>query len=253
MLAKRVIPSMLVRGRTLVKGQRYDSWRSIGHALQAAKIHAQRGVDELLILDISATAENRGPDLKMVEELSAGCFIPITVGGGVRKLQDIRDLLNAGADKVAICSAAVRETEWDFLGEAAGRFGSQAIVAAVEYGAIRNPVGWCTVECGRRPVVATPMQLALDYEKRGAGEILLSCVERDGMMQGYDLTLIREVSQAIDIPVIASGGCGSYEHMLEAFKAGADACASGAMFAFTDNTPKGAAQYLKQHGLEVRL
>lgn len=255
MLAKRVIPSMLVRGRTLVKGQRYDSWRSIGHALQAAKIHASRGVDELLILDISATAENRGPDLTMVEELSAGCFIPITVGGGVRTLDDIRNLLLAGADKVAIGTAAV-EVE-GLLEQASSRFGNQAIVVSLDVVAdhglrivrIRSN-GYTPL--GRRPS-SDPAAWARLFEKLGAGEILLSSIDRDGMMQGYDLDLIREVSQSVDIPVIASGGCGSYEHMLEAFRAGADACAAGAMFAFTDQTPRGAAQFLKSHGLEVRL
>lgn len=248
MLAKRVIPSMLVRGRTLVKGERYNSWRSIGHALQAAKIHAQRGVDELLILDISATAENRGPDLKMVEELSAGCFIPITVGGGIRKLQDIRDLLNAGADKVAICTAAYENPM--FIRQAAERYGSQAIVVALDV-----LCGMVVVKSGKEAAGSSSRALwwAEAMAAMGAGELLLSCVERDGTLQGYDLDLIREVSQAVDIPVIASGGCGSYEHMLQAFKAGADACAAGALFAFTDDTPRGAAQYLKQHGLEVRL
>lgn len=248
MLAKRVIPSMLVRGRTLVKGQRYDSWRSIGHALQAAKIHASRGVDELLILDISATAENRGPDLTMVEELSAGCFIPITVGGGVRTLDDIRNLLLAGADKVAICTAAYENPM--FIRQAAERFGSQAVVVALDV-----LCGMVVVKSGKGAVgnSSKALRWAEAMAAMGAGELLLSCVERDGMMQGYDLDLIREVSQSVDIPVIASGGCGSYEHMLEAFRAGADACAAGAMFAFTDQTPRGAAQFLKSHGLEVRL
>jgi imidazole glycerol-phosphate synthase subunit HisF len=246
MLCKRIIPTMLVRGRTLVKGERYNSWRSIGHALQSAKIHATRGVDELMILDISATAENRGPDLDMVRELSAGCFIPITVGGGVRSLQDIDNLLRAGADKVAICSGWYELPR--LIPDAAARFGSQAIVVSIDV-----YDGMVTKRCGTQKDMTPPPIAAWQAKEDGAGEILLSSVDRDGMMQGYDLNLIREVSQAVDIPVIASGGCGSYEHMLEAFKAGADACAAGAMFAFTDQTPKGAAQYLKAQGLEVRI
>jgi cyclase len=245
---------MLVRGRTLVKGEQFNSWRSIGHALQAAKVHAMRGVDELMILDISATAEGRGPDLKMVEELSAGCFIPITVGGGVRSLKDIDALLRAGADKVAVCSHAAKYPE--FIQEAASRFGNQAIVVGLDV--LNGKAAWTNCATGITGRMKNGEKWgAVDWAKRfqneGAGEILLSCVERDGMMQGYDLDLIREVSQAVSIPVIASGGCGSYEHMLEAFKAGADACAAGAIFAFSDATPKGAAMYLKNNGLEVRL
>lgn len=255
MLAKRIIPTMLVRGRTLVKGERFDSWRSIGHAAQAARVHAARGVDELMILDISATAEGRGPDLDMVRELSEGCFIPITVGGGVRSLKDVDALLRAGADKVAICTAAV---EIDgFVAQVAARFGRQAVVVAIDYDA-----AGATIRCG-----TTAIQMCLDdgdspmgpvgaaqwAEKMGAGEILLSSIERDGTMQGYDLDLIREVSAAVSVPVIASGGCRDYDDMLAAFKAGADACAAGALFAFTDSTPRGAAKHLKQHGVEVRL
>lgn len=235
MLAKRIIPTMLVRGRTLVKGERFDSWRSIGHALQAAKVHAKRGVDELMILDIAATAEGRGPDLDMVRELSDGCFIPITVGGGVRSLQDIDALLRAGADKVCICSAL--KTEHTLLHDAASRFGRQAIVTCLE------------VRDGREHAPKAAELMA----ELGAGEILLSCVDRDGTLQGYDLDLIREVSQAVDISVIASGGCSGYPDMLAAFKAGADACAAGALFAFTDSTPRGAARFLSSQGLEMRV
>ena len=245
MLAKRIVPTMLVRGRTLVKGQQYNSWRSIGHALQSAKIQAARGVDELCVLDISATAEGRGPDLDLVRELSEGCFIPITVGGGVRTLEHIDQLLRAGADKVAICTGAWEVPE--LMESAAARFGRQAIVCCME---VKG--GQATYRSGTKFSGAGLIAVAKEFEAAGAGELLLSSVDRDGTMKGYDLDLIREVSASVNIPVIASGGCGSYEHMLEAFKAGADACASGAMFAFTDNTPRGAAQFLKSHGLETR-
>ena len=233
MLCKRIIPTMLVRGRTLVKGERFNGWRSIGHALQAARIHASRGVDELCILDISATAEGRGPDLDMVRELSEGCFIPITVGGGIRSLEHIDELLRAGADKVCIRSGR------GVIPEASQHFGRQAIVYSLDYVSDATP--------------ESVAEAARNFESLGAGEILLQAMDRDGVMTGYDLDTVRKVSAAVDIPVIASGGCGSYEHMLQAFQAGADACAAGAMFAFTDQTPKGAARFLKSKGLEVRL
>lgn len=246
MLAKRVIPTLLVRGRTLVKGERFDGWRSIGHALQGAKVHAKRGVDELLILDIAATAEGRGPDLDMVRELSAGCFIPITVGGGVRSLQDIDALLRAGADKVCI-GTAFWEVE-NLITDAARHFGSQAIVVSIDFTASE-----VTYRCGKERSQCTPWDMARVAVDQGAGEILLSSVDRDGTMQGYDLDLIREVAQAVSVPVIASGGCSGYEDMLAAFKAGADACAAGALWAFGDETPRGAAQFLAKNGVNVRV
>jgi len=235
MLAKRVIPTMLVRGRALVKGERFKGDRSIGHALQAARIHAARGVDELMILDIGATAEGRGPDLDLVRDLSAGCFIPITVGGGVKSLHDIDALLRAGADKVCIGAA----TTIALLHAASQRFGRQAIVVSLDI--------------GPRFAYPTPTLAAVLFEQWGAGEILLQSVGRDGTMAGYDIPLIHQVSGAVDIPVIASGGCSGYEDMAAAFRAGADACAAGALFAFTDATPRGAAQFLRTQGMEVRL
>lgn len=237
---------MLVRGRTLVKGRQFAGDRSIGHVLQAARVHAMRGVDELCILDIAATAEGRGPDLDMVRELSEGCFIPITVGGGVRTLGDIDALLRAGADKVAVRTAAHRP---GFVEQASMRFGSQAIVVSLD---VRH--GLVHVAHDEAQIVhGGPAQAARDMQEAGAGEILLQDIERDGTMNGYNVELVREVSNAVSVPVIASGGCSSYADMVSAFKAGADACAVGALFAFTDATPRGAAQFLKRNHIEVRV
>lgn len=262
-LAVRIIPTLLCRGRQLVKGKQFNSWRSVGLVAQAVRIHQARAVDELVLLDIGATPENRGPDLALVEELTADCFMPISVGGGVRKIQDVQDLLNAGADKVIICTAAVRTTEQDFLNDCTERFGSQAIVAALDYrrlsqeavklfdGAWLDPM--TQIRGGAQSVAWSPVQAAIDYCRRGAGEILLTRIDREGTLEGYDLDLIRYISRAVDIPVIAHGGCGTYEHMLEAIQAGASAVAAGAMFQFTDQTPRGAAEYLHSKGIEVRL
>lgn len=256
-LAKRVVPLILCKGHVAVKGQRFQPWRSIGTAKQVISVHARRGVDEIILVDVAATAEGRGPDLELVRQLSEDCYVPITVGGGVKTLNDIDALLRAGADKVAICTAAFRSQEFDLLAAAAGRFGSQAIVAVVDYwphllGKTWGEESFCALHCGAQPALSHPVLLSKEYAKRGAGEIMLQCVERDGMMQGYDLDLIRTVTQAVDVPVIASCGAGTYEHMHEALQAGADAVAAGAMFAFTDQTPKGAAQYLKAKGWEMR-
>jgi cyclase len=232
-LAKRIIPTLLKRGDALVKGERFNGWRTVGHVEQAARIHQARVVDELCILDIAATPEGRGPDLKAIERLTADCFMPLTVGGGVRTIEDVDGLLRAGADKVSIhtraCSGVVEE--------AASRFGSQAVVVAIDL------MG----ECDAGAAVAREM------EARGAGEILLTSMAREGTMEGYDLDLIRAVSSAVDIPVVAHGGCSGPADMLAAIRAGASAVAAGALFQFTDHTPRSCAQFLQANGVEVRL
>lgn len=246
MLAHRIIPVMLHRGSALVKGKQFNSWRTVGHAEQAVAIYQARGVDELIYLDIGATPEKRGPDLEMVRRLTAKCFMPITVGGGVRSIVDVRALLEAGADKVAICTATMESA--GIVIEIASTVGSQAVVVAID---VRDGVVW--TDCGTRVRGPDPVRWAKEQTMYGAGEIMLTNMDREGMMVGYDLDLIRAVSNAVDVPVIAHGGCGTYEHMAEAIRAGASAVAAGSMFQFTDQTPRGAAQYLSQHGIEVRL
>lgn len=234
-LAVRVIPTLLKRGAHLVKGKRFSADRVVGHVEQAARIHQARGVDELIILDVAATLAGRGPDFAAIESLTAKCFMPLTVGGGVRSITDVEDLLRAGADKVAIKTAYLRDPR--FLMDAKKRFGSQAIVASVDWeGSFLGLETRC-------------MALAA----LGAGELLLTAVEREGTMEGYDLELIRTVANAVSIPVIAHGGCSGPEDMLKAIQAGASAVAAGALFQFTDWTPGACAGWLHDHGVEVRL
>lgn len=227
-LAARVIPVMLCKGRQLVKGQRFVNDRVIGVALQAARIHASRGVDELLIVDVSASAEGRTIDLGMIEELTDGCFTPVTVGGGVRTVAQIRALLKAGADKVLVGS----NPSPAFLFEAWQTFGSQAIVVSVD---------------------DLSLETAQSYACGGAGELLINNPERDGTMQGFDLDLIHKISHGVPVPVIACGGGRDYADMQAAIEAGASAVGVGALFQFEDLTPRGAAEFLKAHGHEVRL
>jgi len=252
MLAKRIIPTILCDERKLVKGKGFNAWRSVGVTAQAARIHAMRGVDELIILDITATNQGRRPDFALIRELTETIFCPITVGGGVKSVDDVNELLRAGADKVAICSGCYEVA--GLLSEATKRFGSQAIVGVVEANRTDDVENaWASVRSGKVDLKMPALAWAGWLEAMGAGEILLTSVERDGTMQGYDLDLIREVSNAVDIPVIASGGCKDYEDMLNAINAGASGVASGAMFLFDDKTPRGAAEYLSQNGIEVRI
>lgn len=238
MLATRIIPTILMDKGQLVKGEGFKSDRVVGNALQAARIHAMRGVDEIVLLDVTATKEGREPDYEMVKRLSEGCYVPLTVGGGIKTEEHVRKLLRAGADKVCIGSGFDEE---GFLIEAlADKFGKQCIVVSIDiYNHVAERGEWAT-------------WYAIEAERRGAGEILLQAVYFDGIMQGYDLGLIKAISEAVSIPVIASGGASGYKDMYDAIQAGANAVAAGALFQFTDATPRGAAEYLKDKGVEVR-
>ncbi len=244
-LAHRVIPTILCRGRAMVKGTQFNPWRGVGLALQAVRIHQARGVDEVCLLDIGATQERRGPDLSLVEELSEILFCPLSVGGGIRTVEDVKALLRAGADSVVIGTAAIEDPT--LLPQLRDTVGSQAVVVAIDYAEGRVAKA-CAKYLTDIPVLSWAQACAL----HGAGEILLTDVRREGMMMGYDLATLRAVSAAVPVPVIAHGGCGTYTHMQEAIEAGASAVAAGAMFQFTDATPKGAAHYLATHGIEAR-
>lgn len=252
MLKIRVMPTVLHKDLGLVKGMAFDSWRRVGTAMQAVKVYNMREVDELVFLDISATNEGRTPDLQLVDELADECFMPLTVGGGIRSIDDVRALLQKGADKVAINSAAVDTPE--LISRIAERFGSQCAVVSIDVK--RNPRGQVEVyiRSGTRPTAKDPVEMAVQAERLGAGEILLTSIDRDGTMTGYDIPLIKSVSQAVSIPVIASGGAGSYEHMAEALReGGASAVAAASLFHFTEMTPLGAKRYLNDAGFNVRL
>lgn len=242
MLAKRIIPTILTRGRTLVKGIAFDSWRSVGVTAQAVRIHSMRGVDELVLLDIAATSEHRGPDLTLIRELAEVCFMPLTVGGGIRTIKDATDVLRAGADKVVVRTAGPSAAN-----KIANALGCQAVVAAIDVTSLDYAAAPAS-----KALQAVTVAKAKEWEQAGAGEIMLTRCEREGTMMGYDLDLLRAVAQAVSIPVIANGGAGTYEHMAQAIEAGADAVAAGAMFQFSDCTPKGAAKYLQERGIEVR-
>ena len=251
MLKIRVIPVLLWNGQGLVKGKRFDSSRMVGSAMQAVKVFNMREVDELVLLDIQATAQGRLPDIAMVDELGDECFVPFAVGGGIRTLDDVTKLLRAGADKVVVNTAAIERPE--IVAEIAGRFGSQCVVVSID--CKKNGDGTYEVytHSGTHPTGIDPVTHAKAVEKQGAGEILLTAIDRDGTMEGYDTDLIRSVAEAVTIPVIASGGCGTYEHLAKALSKGkASAVAAGAMFQFTQQTPREAKEYLQEKGFRMR-
>lgn len=248
----RVMPTLLFKDVGLVKGVGFDSWRRIGSPMQAVKVYNMREVDELVYLDITATADGSPPDFETVDDLADECFMPLTVGGGVRSVDDVRRLLAVGADKVCLNTAAV-ETP-GVIREIADRFGAQCVVVSID--ARRHADGGyeAYVRAGRVATGRDPMVLAKDVEALGAGEILITSIDRDGTMQGYDVELTRRVTDAVSIPVIASGGAGTYEHMAEVLRgAGVSAVAAASMFQFTEQTPLGAKHYLHTQGFPVRL
>jgi cyclase len=252
MLKTRIIPTLLFKDLGLVKGIGFDSWRRVGSVMQTVKVYNMRAVDELVFLDITATREGRSPDLATVDEIADECFMPLTVGGGIRTVDDVRKLLQVGADKVAINSAAVQNP--GLIREIAQLFGSQCAVVSID--ARRMPDGRHVVftHAGSQDTGLDPVAWARQAEQMGAGELLLTSVERDGTMTGYDIELIRSVCRAVAIPVIASGGAGSYEHMSQALiDGGASAVAAASIFHFTQQTPLEAKRYLRERHIAVRL
>jgi cyclase len=251
-LKTRIIPTLLFKDVGLVKGVAFDSWRRVGAAMQSVRVYNMREVDELVFLDIAATPRGQRPNFHEIDDLADNCFMPMTVGGGVKTIEDIRDLLAVGADKVAINTAAIDTPE--LIRDGAREFGSQCIVISIDVRRDDDGKAETVTHCGRQLVGRDPVEWAKEAERLGAGEILLTSVERDGTMNGYDIDLVRDVTAAVNVPVIASGGCGNYAHMADVLtqtRAGAVAAAS--IFHFTEQTPREAKKFLAAKGIRVRL
>ncbi len=251
MLKTRIMPTLLFKDFGLVKGVGFDSSRRVGPALQSIRVYNLREVDELVFLDIGATPAGKRPNFQEIDELADNCFMPMTVGGGVRTIADIRDLLAVGADKVAINSAAVATPE--LIRAGAEEFGTQCIVVSIDVR--RHEDGRCEVvtHCGKNATGRDPVAWARQVAELGAGEILLTSIDRDGTMRGYDLELTRDVAAAVTIPVVASGGCGGYADMAEILTGSrAAAVAAASIFHFTEQTPREAKGFLAARGVPVR-
>lgn len=251
MLKVRVIPTLLYKSVGLVKGIGFDSWRRVDTVLPAIKVYNMREVDELILVDIEATSEGKEPDYESIRDFSRECFVPFCVGGGIRNIEQIRKLLRAGADKVAINSAAYENLE--LITEGAKLFGSQCIVASIDCRKI-NGEYHCYSHNGQKDTGYLVEEWAKKVVDAGAGEILLTSVELDGTMEGYDIEMIKKVTDIVNVPVIASGGAGNYEHMYKAVAVGkASAVAAASIYHFTEQTPKEAKEYLGERGIPVRM
>jgi cyclase len=253
MLTKRIIPCLDVKDGRVVKGVSFLNLRDAGDPVEAAVVYDREGADELCFLDITASHENRKTIIDVVERTAARVFMPVTVGGGVRMLDDVRNLLNAGADKVSINTAAVERPE--FVKEAAQRFGTQCIVVAVDAKRVPASDRWeVFTHGGRRSTGLDAVEWAKRMEDYGAGEILLTSMDQDGRQSGYDLALTAAVSNRVSIPVIASGGVGTLDHLYEGFVTGkADAVLAASIFHFRTYTIPQAKAYLRARGIPVRL
>ncbi len=249
MLASRVIPCLDVSHGRVVKGVRFQGLRDAGDPAERAKLYEDTGGDEIVILDVSATPEGRGHQHETVRRVREVLSIPLTVGGGVRVADDAWHLLEAGADKVSVNTAAVERP--DLLSAIAERFGRQCCVVAID-AAWRDGRFEVLVKGGREGTRIDALEWAREAERRGAGEILLTSWDLDGTRSGYDLALTRAVAEAVRLPVIASGGADSAEHIREAFAAGADAVLAASIFHDGDITPNGVKLYLQEHGVRVR-
>ena len=251
MYAKRIIPCLDVKNGRVVKGMSFVNLVYAGDPVECAKQYDVQGADELVFLDITASSDSRNITIDMVEKVANTIFIPFTVGGGIRSVDDFNALLRAGADKVSVNSAAVYRPE--LISEAAYKFGSQCVVAAID--AKRNGDSWeVYVHGGRKPMGIDAVEWAVKCEDLGAGEILLTSMDEDGQKKGYDLALTKAVSERVGIPVIASGGAGALEHFYDAFTVGkADAVLAASLFHFGEIPIPELKKYLNEKNIPVRL
>jgi len=253
MLTKRIIPCLDVKGGRVVKGVQFLELRDAGDPVEIAEMYDRQGADELTFLDITASSDARDIIIDVVRRTAERVFMPLTVGGGVRSVDDIRRLLNAGADKVSINTAAIHRP--DFVREAAERFGSQCTVVAIDARRVKGEERWeVYTHGGRNATGIDAVEWAHRMEEYGSGEILLTSMDRDGTKDGYDLSLTRAVANAVSIPVIASGGVGNLEHLYDGFtQGGASACLAASIFHYREYTIREAKEYLKGRGVPVRL
>lgn len=252
MLSVRIIPCLDVKNGRVVKGVNFVNLIDAGDPVEQAKAYENQGADELVFLDITASSDNRNIMLDVVERTASQCFMPLTVGGGLRTLEDIRKMLNAGADKVSLNTSAVVNP--DLVSEASAKFGNQCIVVAIDAKSDGNGKWSVYTHGGRNKTNLDAVEWAKEMQRRGAGEILLTSMDADGTKDGYDIALTRAVSQAVSIPVIASGGCGNLQHMVDAVKEGkASAVLAASIFHFGTYTIKQAKEEMLKNNIPARL
>ena len=249
MLKKRIITTMLWNGVTLVKGNQFVNSRRAGSAITTIKIYNSRDVDEIIFFDINKNESNENYDLNFIRQLTDECNVPITIGGGIKEIYQITDLLFAGADKVSINSENYRNIE--LLNSAAKKFGSQTIVAGIDFKKFDGQY-FCVSKSGKFKEQVHPIDWAIKCEDSGAGELIITSIDNDGLMIGYDYEILEKVCKKVNIPVVISGGAGNYSHFLKAFNCGASATAAASIYHFTEQTPTESKKYLLDNKIDVR-
>ncbi len=252
MLKTRILPVVLLTGYNVVKSIQFTTFRTLGNPITVSRIYDTRGVDELVLLDIRATNEGRGPSIEIISDISSECFMPLTVGGGIKTVEQVREIIRNGADKIAINTAAVESPE--FIAAISKEFGAQCVVVSID--AKKNSDGTYSVftHSGKNKTNLNPVDWAQKIEKLGAGEILLNSIDQDGVMKGYDIELIKSVTSKVNIPVVACGGAGVTTDFIHAIRnGGASAVAAASIYHFTSTTPRNVKETLREAGIPVRL
>lgn len=249
MLKHRVIPCVLLKDWQLVKSIQFDSFRTIGHPITTVRIYNARNVDELIVLDIDASLKDEPINTEIITDMANECFMPLTIGGGIKTIDDVRAVLNAGADKVSINSEAIKRPS--FIKEIASIFGSQCVVCSIDIKKIDGNYKIFSKKDGLLDI--DPLTLAKEYERQGAGEILLTSINQEGTTKGYDIELLKLFSGTVNIPIIINGGMGKPEDAVKAIQNGADAVAAAYIFHFTQYTPQMIKENILKQGFEVRL
>ncbi len=251
MLKNRIIPCLLFKERTIIKSVRFKDFRMVGDPTTCARVFNERNADELIFLDIMATREDKAPNFKVIEDIAKECFMPLTIGGGITTLEDADRLFEIGADKISINTAAVKTPQ--LVTQISKKYGSQAVVVSIDAKKVKDQYK-VFISSGREETKYTPVELAKEVESLGAGEILLNSIDKDGMMNGYDLELIKEVSASINIPLIVAGGCGKLQDFADAIKScRADAVCAASIFFFIGESIITAKDYLNKKEIPVRL
>ena len=250
MLKKRIITTMLWNGTTLVKGHNFNNSRRAGSPITTIKIYNSRDVDEILFFDIKKNEDDSIFDLDFIRQLTDECSVPITIGGGLKKIHEITNLLLTGADKVALNTELYSNP--DLIDESSKRFGAQTIVVSIDFKEVGRNTFKCVSHSGKKIENVDPISWATECAERGAGELIITSIDRDGLMKGYDTDMLKKISSKVTIPIVASGGAGSYKDMLDAFNKGASAVAAASMYHFTEQTPAEAKRYLDKNNVLIR-
>lgn len=252
MLKHRILPLVLLTGYNVVKSIKFSTYRTLGNPITICRIYESRGVDELVLLDIRATVENRGPSLDIIRDISGECFMPLTIGGGIVDVEQVRQILRSGADKVAVNSAAFENPQ--LVSNIAKKFGSQCCVVSIDAKQVARDKYEVYTHGGKQPTGICPVEWARKAESLGAGEILLNSIDQDGAMQGYDISLLKSVTDVVSIPVVAAGGAGKPDDFSQVFQeARVSAVAAASIYHFTSYTPMEVKKELDKSGIAVRL